>query len=519
MYRGFAMSAGRQVRKSWQFGLAQAHALHNTLCSILEPVGTGALVLPDGTALAVKPSAPEDIATLPQAASLCHQYLKLNDLDIALTNDPQSGGTTLSDFTLVAGACFESAGPAAEVLLVKRISFPGRSAASGKLDDEGVRVPPMPIAAGGQVSTDLLAAMAAHPLAPQGLAAAINLGCMELFGLIRKIKAMGADPGSEFRKANFKRYLADCAQVFEDKIHGLPLGAKQITQRLASGETIKLQIRVDEAKISFDFAGSDASKTIGLTDMMTFGACMAVISAMFDNFLPLNSGTFGLIQVSAPSRTLLSGQGPVGTFHSTRMGVPAICEVVRSAFAVIDPSLKAAQNASTTGHVQFEFDDGRFWSCAVQPGLGATATAPGLDAHALWAPRSSLAQATSVQSMEKLETDYPLRALTAGIRPGSGGKGQHRGGNGALLSFEALAPLHLQWDLGTQALRQEGHSGGRASSPAQIDIVRAKDSSRETREEPSGRVRIEAGDQIHILGAGGGAFGAPAESEKPGELG
>jgi N-methylhydantoinase B len=511
------MSAGRQVRKSWQFGLAQAHALHNTLCSILEPIGTGALVLPDGTALAVKPSAPEDIATLPQAARLCHQYLKLNDMDIALTNDPQSGGTTLSDFTLVAGACFESAGHAAEVLLVKRISFPARASSSGKLDDEGVRVPPMPIAARGQVSTDLLAAMSAHPLAPQGLAAAINMGCMELLGLIRKIKAMGADPGSEFRKANFKRYLADCAQVFEDKIHGLPLGAKQITQRLSSGETIKLQIHVDEAKISFDFAGSDASKSIGLTDMMTFGACMAVTSAMFDRFLPLNAGTFGLIQVSAPSRTLLSGQGPVGTFHSTRFGVAAICEVVRSAFATIDPSLKAAQNAGASGHVQFEFDDGRFWSCSVQPGLGANASGPGLDAHALWSSKGSLVQSTSLQSMERLEGDYPLRALTVGLRPGSGGKGQHRGGSGALLSFEALAPLHLQWNLGSQVGKQEGHSGGRASSSAQIDIVRAKDSSRETHEESTGRVKIEAGDQIHILGAGGGGFGAPAESEKSGD--
>ena len=515
MFGGAAVTLStRPVRKSWHFAPAEAHSLHDLLSSFLDELGNSALILVESGAkaespiLAVRAERAADLATLPSAAALCQKYVKLRDRDIALLNDPSSGGTTLSEFTLVAGAAFETAGPEAELLLVKRISLPARISESGKIDAEGVRVPPMPIAMAGQINTDILSAMSAHPLAPQGLSAAIQAGCADLLTAIKKLKAAGQDPGSEFRRANFKRYLADCSRMAQDRLHHLPLGAKTVSQRLPTGELLKLQLRIDETRITFDFAGTESSTRVSLTEMMTFGACMAVTASLFADGLPMNAATFSMIQVSAPSRTLLSGQGPVGSLRSTRFVLAAVCDLVRAAFAQLNSSHRGAGGATVSGHYQFEFSDGKFWSGTLEPGSPARADADGLDAYALWEPKSG-----QDFSMEQVERDYPLRVLGCGIRTNSGGRGLRRGGDGAFYSFECLAPVTARWALGPSIAKADGIDGGKSGTAAKIEVRRKGSGDLTEIPNADGSIALNAGDQIHFFGAGGGAFGSPPEDD------
>jgi len=213
------------VRKSWNFSFSQTEALYTLLEELLTPLGCAALVLPDGKALHVRPSSPADLATLPQAAALCHQYLRLRDGDIAIVNDPSSGGTSLSAITLVAGVCFEDA----ELLLVHRLDLAPLLTAQNRLEAEGVRIPPTPLASAlasdTQINTELLGAIAAHPLAPRGLQASILQALKEIAVAIREIKSVARDPGSELKRAGFKRYFADCSRTFKAAMNNrLPLG-------------------------------------------------------------------------------------------------------------------------------------------------------------------------------------------------------------------------------------------------------------------------------------------------------
>src|SRR5260221_5841041 len=43
--------------------------------------------------------------------------------------------------------------------------------------------------------------------------------------------------------------------------------------------------------------------------------------------------------------------------------------------------------------------------------------------------------------VEALETEFPLRVRELSVRRGSGGEGRHRGGDGTVREFGALAPL------------------------------------------------------------------------------
>lgn len=503
----------RQVRKSWNFESAQSHALHDLLSDLLGKLGTSTIVMvepgakTENPALAVRALRAVDLATLPNAANTCHTYVKLGDRDIAIVNDPSSGGASLSEITLVAGACFETSGPDAEVLIAKRISFPARVSQSGKPDDEGVRIPPMPLAKAGKLNTDILTAMSMHPLAPKGMVETIQAACNDLFEVIAKLKQSAIDPGSEIRRVNFKRYLADCTRMLEDRFHRLPLGAKTVTSRLASGETLKLQLRIDESKVHFDFAGTDGSTRVSLTDMQTFSACMAVVASLFADGLPMNSATFSFIQVSAPSRTLLSGRGPVGTVASTSFVFAGVCDLARQAFAQLTPSLRAAAAATANGHFQFEFNDGRFWSSTLQPGSPARAEAAGIDAYAIWEPPRSPFR------MDLIEREQPLKIIGCGIREASGGKGLFPGGDGAFYSFEVLAPCKVRWTLGSMGSKIEGVDGGKAGQMAKVEIRRSGQAALESLEASGGVTSCFAGDQIHFFGSGGGGFGEPAADE------
>ena len=498
----------RPVRKSWNSTYAQSIALLEIFEAALAGLSCSTVALPDGNALHVSPASPVDVTTLPHAAGLCHRYLKLGDGDVALTNDPFSGGTTLSDFTLVAGVALEG-GNEADVLIASRISFPARFSATGKLDDEGVRIPPMPIAPGGKLNREILGAISGHPLAPRGLVEALEAGLADLQAAARRLKGFARDPGSELKKTAFRRYLADSANAFEHLMHRLPLGTALVSLQLAQKETLKLQLKITETRLFFDFAGTESSKLISLTDDATFGACVATTVAALGGHAPLNAGVFGQIQVSTPSRTLLSGQAPTGTMRGMTIGAAAVGELVLKAIAKLNATFRSTESAAFEGLFQIRFDDGRHFSVGIAPGAPARPDAGGASAHALWSSRRF-----NCFSIETAERISPIAIVAGGQRAGSGGKGKFNGGDGSFISIRVTAPGTLDWAIGTMALRQEGLESGRSGTAAVIAVEAGGERTEFNSSE--GSHPLKPGDLVHVLACGAGAFGepeAPAEKE------
>lgn len=494
--------------------------LHRTLEDLFNDLGNSSLVWSGNGTLFVSTRSAVNIATLPQASELCQKYLKLKHREVAITNDPYSGGTTLSDFTLVFGFRTDSGVGEAEFLLAKRISFcpdflvheisEGKSVKAALLDDEGVRVPPTPLGNVDTLNKDLLQAIAAHPKAPKNLFELALNAIYELKITATKISYMAQDSRSLFRKDSLTRYLEDSTRAFEILMGRLPLGTVVVTSRLQGGEGLKLKLVITEDHLVFDFGGSESSKLYALTELATFGACFAATVSLFDQQLPFNSGTFQFLQVIAPTKTMLSASAPNGTYRGMSEGASAVCDLARLAILRLIPNGKLNSEIRSHSNAQVKFQDGRILNLIVPGGSSATSLKPGNCALMIWQDQSSFSE-----SMDQLEFSFPILLLSVGERANSGGKGKAKGGNGAVFGFQTLCGAELRWIEPSLGKRIEGSGSGKAGQQATIEIVRgASGASPGAREEivsTEGRIELYKDDQVFLMSAGGGGFGETAE--------
>jgi N-methylhydantoinase B/oxoprolinase/acetone carboxylase alpha subunit len=325
-----------------------------------------------------------------------------------------------------------------------------------------------------------------------------------------ELKSLGADPAGELKKANLKRYLADSGRVFEMKMNRLPLGMTTVSTQLEGGATVKLILTVSESRIHFDFAGTDASTTIGLTEMTTFGACLAAVTSVLREKIPMNAGSFEHIQVSTPAKTLLSTRAPSGTFRGINAGVAIVAELVQAALAKLNPLLAVAPAIGADSHFLLTFNDGRVLAGHLPSGAGAQKAADGADALALWAPRFAFDI-----TLEESERRFPLVWQQAGVRPSSGGKGQKRGGDGAVRAFRVSEAAKFRWLSAQRGAKATGLEGGQAGLPTLIEVVRVKptkagasgETEREEFSASEGEIALQPGDKVTLLTSGGAGYG------------
>lgn len=497
-------------RRAWNFSSARStfiqaafdHVLRELTdagfaCAIVQaPEKTS-----DASVLHLHPTAPPDLATLPQAATTCHHFLKLKSGDLALVNDPSSGSFSLSTFTCVTAAAL----PDGDLLIAARFETPRRLSASGKVDDEGVRVPPMPIASKHALNKDILNAMSMHPAAAPDLASRIESAAALLFEAARRFEALARAPGTSFDAASFKAYLEDSSAAYASALARLPLGSAVVKGHvLGSNEQLKLTLDLSEKHVLFDFKGTEASSRVGLTELTTLGTCIWSVLALLEEDVPLTSAVLGHFQVSAPTNTLLASRAHLSLERGLSLVVPLLGELVHTALAKINPKLKRAGTAGSNALAQLEFANGRTALLSAAPGTAADAMEPGQDAHGAWNPHG-------LSTLERSET--PAFLWTAsGVCKGSGGKGSKRGGDAELIACKLTEPAKLRWFLGRSTVRSEGASGGRHGATAEIEIVRAN-GAKETFDSLEGTLDLQAGDEVRLQGAGGGGWGEP-EAEK-----
>lgn len=486
---------------------AVLHRTFETLFSALKPC---ALIWNEGgsTLFVSNQIAAIDLATLPQAAELCHRYLKLKNGEFAITNDPLAGGTVLSAFTLVMGVQMDGAAKDCDLLLARRISFAPRlntgSLKPIRLDDEGVRVPPTPLSNKGEINRDLLQAIASHPNAPRGLFERVLEATREMQTAAKNLQTVAADPGTILKKSNLTTYLEDSRLAFEMLLTRLPLGAITVTSLLSRGETLKLQLKITEDRLLFDFGGTENSERIALTELAAFGACFAATVSILDDSLPFNSGTYQFFQVTAPTKTMLAATVNTGTYRGMHEGSAAVCELVRSAITLLSPKFSRVAQAATVGALQVKFADGRVLALQLPAGSPATSSANGISGANAWNVSSEMPS-----QIEDLEREFPVLFTSAGQRAGSGGLGKFIGGEGIVLGLEALEIGQLEWVEPSLGRRVEGASGGGSGQVSSLEIVRLADGSRETLTAAEGTAQLNPGDKVYFLSTGGSGFGEP----------
>ncbi len=106
---------------------------------------------------------------------------------------------------------------------------------------------------------------------------------------------------------------------------------------------------------------------------------------------------------------------------------------------------------------------------------------------------------------EVLEWRYPVLLESFAIRNGSGGKGQHRGGDGTVRRVRFLEPMRAAILSNRRTIPPYGMAGGDSGRPGRNSVVRVDESV----EELSATCEIDVGaeDIFVIETPGGGGYG------------
>lgn len=120
---------------------------------------------------------------------------------------------------------------------------------------------------------------------------------------------------------------------------------------------------------------------------------------------------------------------------------------------------------------------------------------------------------TRITDPEILEKRYPTLLRQFTLRPGSGGKGQHNGGEGVIRDIEFLTPMQVSILSERRVYHPYGLAGGeKAQNGLNLWIMRDRELGEEIRQLNIGgknTVPVRAHDRVVVMTAGGGGWGKP----------
>jgi N-methylhydantoinase B len=475
----------------------QMAELSRLLTELLSPFESAALMNAEGQLLGIKYETITDIGTFGTCIQTAKKYFQLKDGDVILSNDPYSGGTILSVMSLITAV---QAGDQT-FYLAFRTRFKPRLAHAKRLEDEGIRIPPTPIASQRKLNETIIEAISAHPQAPAGMAARFHERLSVLWRQIDLLKSWVAKSPAVLHKTVQKALLAETQDRISRKLMDLRHGEQRFELQFETGEVIRMHTEIQNNGIHFDFAGTSNSKRLFLTDAATYGTCMAGVLAFLGEDFLINEGLYSLMTVTTPEGCFLNARYPSPLFEGVAEASSLLAAAAVHSLAQITSSRSTGLNGAIPTILAFEFPDGKIYFDGLAGGAGASSDAAGVDGYFLWSLNKLQ------PSIEEIERQYPLRILQSGIRQDSGGKGSFAGGNGVLREIEIFSDCNFKWLLGHRNTQIKGLKGATGGAASEITIIKSGSGEKISLSQSNGEVRLQKGDRITAASAGGGGFG------------
>ena len=429
--------------------------------------------------------------------------------DVYVTNDPYRGGSHLPDVTVVTPVhddedlIFFTASRAhhAEIGGIVPGSMPPFST---NLSEEGVLIRNFKLVDRGRSREGALRELllaGEHPTrsVADNLAdvsaqvAANNSGARLLNDLVTRysLPVVQSYMGHIQRAATEKMRLA--LRAFDD-------GEYSSTDYLDNGSAIAVTITIQKGWAIVDFAGTGAvlESNLNANRAITTAAVLYVFRCLLGDDIPLNSGVLEPVKIVIPECLLNPPNHPDPLQCAAIVGGN-----VETSQRIVDTLLRALRVAAASqGSMNnFSFGDDTFgYYETICGGSGATPEANGADAVHTHMTN------TRLTDVEVIERRYPIRIREFGIRSGSGGTGQRRGGDGVVREIEFLQPLSvsmLSERRGTFV--PPGLGSGEGALPGRNSLRRANSSEWENL---GGKFAIEcqSGDVLRIETPGGGGY-------------
>ena len=280
----------------------------------------------------------------------------------------------------------------------------------------------------------------------------------------------------------------------------------------ARGRTRTRQSRVPRRQsahpwVTVDFSGSDAQVegSINAVAAITFSACFYVLRCLLEEDVPATAGLMRPIEVIAPSGTVVNAHPPAAVAGGNVETSQRIVDVLLRALAQALPeripaAASGTMNNLTIGGIDPRTGEPFAYYETIAGGMGARPGKNGVSGVHTHMTNSLNTPA------EALEYAYPLRVRRYSLRPGSGGAGRHRGGDGVVREIEVLTDAEVTLLADRRTRGPWGLQGGGEGAPGSTAIVRP-----DSAEQPlpgKFNARLRKGERIRIETPGGGGWGS-----------
>jgi N-methylhydantoinase B len=279
------------------------------------------------------------------------------------------------------------------------------------------------------------------------------------------------------------------------------------------GPRIKVTVTVARDTMTVDFGGSSPAVRgpLNAVRAITESATWYVVRCVAGADVPANSGTFAPVHVLVPQGSLLDAAPPHAVAGGNVETSQRIVDVVLGALAKALPDrIPAASlgtmNNTTVGGYDSERGAPFAYYETVGGGAGAGPSCDGLSGVHVHMTN------TLNTPVEALEYAYPCRVQRYALRTGSGGAGQHRGGDGLVREIEFLCPATVTILSERRRTAPYGLQGGKPGARGRNVLLHLG----EERELPGkAEIRVAPGDLLSLRTPGGGGWGTPSDSEQP----
>jgi 5-oxoprolinase (ATP-hydrolysing) len=467
-----------------------------------------ALLTPDGRLVVSAPHIPVHLGALGVCVREVSRVCPVRPGDTLITNHPAYGGSHLPDVTLITPVFDETGqllGWVANRAHHAEIGgkSPGSMPADARtLSEEGVVIPPQHLRRNGVVSWDNirdLLTLAPYPTraVEDNLADLQAQLAANLMGATRLLELAENESTPARIPERMAAILEQSSHIMRRFLDQIPEGSA--SEVMDDGSPLQVGLRKDGGRLILDFTGSGPQHPTNLnaTPAIVRSAGLYVLRLVLQEDLPLNEGLLEEIDIQLPFPSFLHPD-----FASDPAVVGGNTEVSQR---VVDTLLKALNiQACSQGTMNnFLFGNARFGY--YETVCGGTGAGPGY--HGSSARHSHMTN-TAITDPEVIERRYPVRLHRFALRPGSGGAGAFRGGDGVVREFEFLEPLTLSLLTQHRSTAPYGLAGGANGSCGRQILVTADG---EEKPLPSSvTLPVQAGERVRLETPGGGGWGAPA---------
>jgi len=439
--------------------------------------------------------------------------------DVYITNDPWEGTGHLHDITMVTPSFYKGVlvGFFACTAHIVDIGGRGFGADAASVYEEGLYIPIMKFAAGGEVDETLVQIIRGNVREPDQLVGDIfalttcnEIGHRRLVEMMEEFDLDDLDGIGSFILENSRRATLE-------RINALPrksASGEMTVDGFATPITLKVKVSIEEDRILSDFAGTTGVDKKGINCPLVYTkayACYALKCAIAPE-IPNNAASLAPFEITAPEDTIVNAvhPAPVALRHIVGHFVP---DTVYDALDKILPDLVPAEGAGCLCNFQVSLrprSDGPAPKGARRSEV-LTFNSGGSGARPEHDGLSATAFPSGVMTMPVEATEHvgPVIIWRKELRPDSGGAGKQRGGLGQYM--EVGAQEGYEFDIQAMFDRVDhparGRRGGASGAPTTI----AQDDG--TAMNGKGKQFVPHGRKVMMAFPGGAGYGDPSERD------